>query len=93
MQTPGPRLTFLLHHPPSPQPPLLGGPRAQILELHCSCNLRLCRAKQVLMGSDWPHAEGLPHPLDYADELRSDGFAEDEIRLVMRENALTLIGA
>ena len=51
----------------------------------------LLGVEHMLMGSDWPHAEGLPHPLDYADELRDDGFKEDEIRLVMRENGLGLV--
>jgi len=44
----------------------------------------------VLMGSDWPHAEGLHQPADYAGELEVDGFAADEQRRIMRENGLRL---
>jgi hypothetical protein len=36
----------------------------------------------------WPHAEGLADPTDYAHDLAQ--LSEDEIRLVMRENALAL---
>jgi predicted TIM-barrel fold metal-dependent hydrolase len=43
----------------------------------------------VLMGSDWPHAEGVSAPADFLDCL--DGLADDEIRKITRENALTLV--
>ncbi|MEZ5170310.1 MAG: amidohydrolase family protein [Acidimicrobiia bacterium] len=45
-------------------------------------------ADHVLFGSDYPHAEGLADPLSFVDDL--DGYTDDEIRLVMRENALAL---
>ncbi len=45
----------------------------------------------LLMGSDWPHAEGLPQPSDYVHDL--EGFADDEIRMVMHDNARSLLGA
>ncbi len=48
----------------------------------------LLGADHLLMGSDYPHAEGLAVPTDYVNEL--EGFADDEIRMVMRENALGL---
>ena len=48
----------------------------------------LLGADRLLMGSDWPHAEGLQEPTDYIRELQ--GFAPDEIRRIMRENALSL---
>ena len=41
------------------------------------------------MGSDYPPAEGLEDPSDLLLEL--DGFSDDEIRLVMRENGLALV--
>jgi predicted TIM-barrel fold metal-dependent hydrolase len=44
--------------------------------------------EHVLFGSDFPHAEGLANPLDFLKEL--DGFSDDEIRLVMRENPATI---
>jgi predicted TIM-barrel fold metal-dependent hydrolase len=46
---------------------------------------------KILMGSDWPHAEGLPAPTDYIKDL--DGFSDDEIRKIMYENARALIGS
>ena len=45
-------------------------------------------APRVLFGSDWPHAEGLAEPSSFVDDLA--GFSDDEIRLIMRENALQL---
>ncbi len=48
----------------------------------------LMGADRLLMGSDFPHAEGLPEPSQYVEDL--EGFTPEEIRLVMRENALGL---
>ena len=45
-------------------------------------------ANRMIFGSDYPHAEGLADPLAFVDDL--PGFSDDEIRLVMRENALEL---
>ena len=45
-------------------------------------------ADRVLFGSDWPHAEGLANPRSFVDDLH--GFADDEIRLIMRDNAESL---
>jgi predicted TIM-barrel fold metal-dependent hydrolase len=42
----------------------------------------------VLFGSDWPHAEGLADPHSFVDDLV--GFSEEEIRLIMRDNAEAL---
>jgi predicted TIM-barrel fold metal-dependent hydrolase len=44
----------------------------------------------MLMGSDWPHAEGLAEPITYQRDLEAAGFTPDECRLVMRENGLGL---
>jgi predicted TIM-barrel fold metal-dependent hydrolase len=43
----------------------------------------------VLMGSDWPHAEGTIMPADYVECL--DGLDDASIKKVMRDNALSLI--
>ena len=48
----------------------------------------LLGAERLLLGSDYPHAEGLAEPTSYVHELT--GFSDREIRLVMRENALGL---
>ena len=45
-------------------------------------------ADRMIFGSDYPHAEGLADPLAFVDDL--PGFTADEVRLVMRENALAL---
>jgi predicted TIM-barrel fold metal-dependent hydrolase len=46
-------------------------------------------AERVLFGSDWPHAEGLAVPTDFIHDLK--GYDADEVRLVMRDNALRLL--
>ncbi len=48
----------------------------------------LLGAEKMLLGSDYPHAEGLADPASYVDEL--EGFSDAQIRLVMRDNALGL---
>jgi len=45
-------------------------------------------ADRVIFGSDWPHIEGLPQPLDYLVELKHLDAADQ--RKVMRDNALAL---
>ena len=45
---------------------------------------------KILFGSDWPHGEGLESPLAFTEELA--GFSEADIRKVMRDNALDLLG-
>lgn len=47
-------------------------------------------ADKVLMGSDYPHPEGLARPADYVNDLK--GFSPQEIRMVMRENGMGLAG-
>ena len=42
----------------------------------------------VLMGSDWPHAEGIAEPAAFVSDL--GGFSDEEVRKVMRENGLAL---
>ena len=48
-------------------------------------------AERVLMGSDWPHAEGTEVPRDYLDCL--DGLAPASVRRITRDNALELVAA
>ena len=45
---------------------------------------------KILFGSDWPHGEGLESPLSFAEELV--GFSDSDIRKVMRDNAIDLLG-
>jgi predicted TIM-barrel fold metal-dependent hydrolase len=45
-------------------------------------------ADRMLLGSDWPHAEGLAEPAAFVDDL--DGFDPAQIKLIMRENGMAL---
>lgn len=45
-------------------------------------------ADRVLFGSDWPHIEGMPAPLDYLPEL--DGFAAADRRRILFDNVTEL---
>ena len=44
----------------------------------------------LLMGSDYPHAEGLADPISYVKDLQNFDYTDEECRLVMRENGLSL---
>jgi predicted TIM-barrel fold metal-dependent hydrolase len=44
---------------------------------------------KVLLGSDFPHAEGLADPLSFLDELKA--FTPAEIRRVMHDNGRSLV--
>lgn len=44
---------------------------------------------RVIMGSDWPHAEGNAAPADYLEGL--SGLDDVSIKRIMRENALELV--
>jgi predicted TIM-barrel fold metal-dependent hydrolase len=46
--------------------------------------------EKILFGSDWPHGEGLESPLSFAEELTE--FNDADIRKIMRDNALDLLG-
>jgi len=45
-------------------------------------------AERVIFGSDWPHIEGMPRPLDYARELAA--FDDGAQRQILRDNARAL---
>ena len=45
--------------------------------------------ENVMMGSDYPHPEGLERAADLLKEL--DGFSAEETKAVMRDNALALL--
>ena len=46
--------------------------------------VELMGADRVIFGSDWPHVEGMPQPLDYAPEVKE--LDEASKRLVLRDN-------
>ncbi len=48
----------------------------------------LMGAERVIFGSDWPHIEGMPEPLDYVAELSR--FDDATKQRILRENAMEL---
>jgi predicted TIM-barrel fold metal-dependent hydrolase len=50
--------------------------------------LELMGPERVIFGSDWPHIEGMPVPLDYLEELT--GLEQKVVDLVTRENTAEL---
>ncbi|MYB27532.1 MAG: amidohydrolase family protein [Acidimicrobiaceae bacterium] len=48
----------------------------------------LMGADRVIFGSDWPHIEGMPEPLDYLAELK--GFSDADRRSIMLDNVTYL---
>ena len=48
-------------------------------------------AERLLLGSDWPHAEGTRQPADYVTESLA-GLPDHEVRLISRDNSLSLLG-
>jgi predicted TIM-barrel fold metal-dependent hydrolase len=49
------------------------------------------RADRLLLGSDWPHAEGTREPADFVTETLS-GVPNEAVSLIARDNALALLG-
>jgi predicted TIM-barrel fold metal-dependent hydrolase len=45
---------------------------------------------KILFGSDWPHGEGLESPVAFTEELAA--FGDSDIRKIMRDNAVDLLG-
>jgi len=58
-------------------------------EEDCAGLAHLIGADRVLMGSDFPHAEGLAKPSQFADSLGS--LSSTEIHRVMRDNLRELL--
>ena len=50
----------------------------------------LLGADRILMGSDYPHAEGLADPSTYIKDLQNFDYSDEEALLVMRENGIEL---
>jgi predicted TIM-barrel fold metal-dependent hydrolase len=51
----------------------------------------LIGVEHILFGSDWPHGEGVAHPLDFLKEL--SGFDEQSVQRIMHDNCLELLGS
>jgi predicted TIM-barrel fold metal-dependent hydrolase len=52
--------------------------------------LRLLGADHILMGSDYPHVEGLAEPASYIKDLKNFDYTDEQCRAVMRDNGLFL---
>ncbi len=50
--------------------------------------VRIMGADRVLFGSDWPHIEGMPNPLDYLPELKA--FDDIDRRRILLDNVTEL---
>lgn len=50
----------------------------------------LLGVERILMGSDYPHAEGLADPSSYIKDLRNFAYTDDEALTVMRTNGYEL---
>jgi predicted TIM-barrel fold metal-dependent hydrolase len=44
----------------------------------------------LLMGSDYPHAEGLAEPATYIKDLKNFAFSDADCRKIMRDNGVAL---
>lgn len=44
----------------------------------------------ILMGSDYPHVEGLAEPASYLKDLENFGYTPEQCEKVMRANGLAL---
>jgi predicted TIM-barrel fold metal-dependent hydrolase len=49
------------------------------------------RTDRLLLGSDWPHAEGTRQPADFITESLAN-LPERDVRRIARDNALELLG-
>ncbi|XVQ14927.1 amidohydrolase family protein [Spirillospora sp. CA-255316] len=49
------------------------------------------RVDRLLLGSDWPHAEGVAQPVDFITESLSS-LGEDDVRRISHDNALEVLG-
>jgi predicted TIM-barrel fold metal-dependent hydrolase len=49
------------------------------------------RGDRLLLGSDWPHAEGTREPADFVTETLA-GIPDQDVRRIARGNALALLG-
>jgi predicted TIM-barrel fold metal-dependent hydrolase len=49
------------------------------------------RADRLLLGSDWPHAEGTRAPIDFVTDTLA-GLPDDTVELISRRNAESLLG-
>jgi predicted TIM-barrel fold metal-dependent hydrolase len=51
---------------------------------------KILGAERILMGSDYPHAEGLAEPSSYIKDLKNFGFSDADSKLIMSDNGIEL---
>ena len=51
---------------------------------------KLLGEQRIIMGSDYPHVEGLADPGSYVKDLENFGYTPDQCRTVMRDNGFEL---
>jgi predicted TIM-barrel fold metal-dependent hydrolase len=52
--------------------------------------LKLIGPERIIMGSDYPHVEGLAEPASYIKDLQNFDYTPEQCRTVMRDNGLEL---
>ena len=50
----------------------------------------LIGSEQIVMGSDYPHAEGLADPSAYIKDLRNFNYSDQDCKMIMRDNGIAL---
>ena len=48
-------------------------------------------ADRLMLGSDWPHTEGLADPFTFIEDLSQAGFTEAEQQSIMHDNCASLV--
>ena len=61
-----------------------------LLRGRTGCAATLLGRDHILMGSDYPHAEGLADPISYIKDLKNFDYPDADCRLVMRDNGIGL---
>ncbi len=51
----------------------------------------MVRVDRLLLGSDWPHAEGTRRPIDFVTDTLA-GVPDDDVARIARSNATELLG-
>jgi predicted TIM-barrel fold metal-dependent hydrolase len=51
---------------------------------------KLIGIERIIMGSDYPHVEGLAEPASYIKDLQNFDYTAEQCRVVMRDNGLAL---
>jgi predicted TIM-barrel fold metal-dependent hydrolase len=46
---------------------------------------------RIMLGSDWPHTEGIAQPMNFVKDLEQAGYSDEEQIQVMRTNAESLV--